>query len=124
MASTCSFRITRTTEDLAQTITALSQRLIKLEQRFEAIELQLSQTQTDIPVREIAMLDGIDQQLKQCKELLQVSSEENESEQIGSVEASSEENESEQIELVEASSEENQSEEMWIEEEKQDNLAA
>ena len=28
-----SFRITRTTEDLAQTVTALSHRLVKLEQR-------------------------------------------------------------------------------------------
>ena len=37
-----SFRITRTTEDLAQTVAALSQRLVKLEQRFGALELQIA----------------------------------------------------------------------------------
>ena len=39
MSSSVSFRITRTAEDLAQTMTALSQRLVKLEQRQEALEL-------------------------------------------------------------------------------------
>ena len=37
MTSSVSFRITRTAEDLAQTITALSQRLVKLEQRQERL---------------------------------------------------------------------------------------
>ena len=37
MSSSVSFRITRTAEDLAQTITALTQRLVKLEQRQEAL---------------------------------------------------------------------------------------
>ena len=48
MTSSVSFRITRTAEDLAQTITALSQRLVKLEQRQEALELQLRQQQQDL----------------------------------------------------------------------------
>ena len=43
MTSSVSFRITRTAEDLAQTITALSQRLVKIEQRQEVMELQLRQ---------------------------------------------------------------------------------
>jgi hypothetical protein len=36
-----SFRISRNAEDLAQTVHALSQRLVRLEQRLEATELQL-----------------------------------------------------------------------------------
>ena len=40
-AESVSFRITRSTEDLAQTVSALSQRLVKLEQRLAALELQL-----------------------------------------------------------------------------------
>tara|TARA_Y100001968_G_scaffold319487_1_gene351095 strand:- start:1759 stop:2208 length:450 start_codon:yes stop_codon:yes gene_type:complete len=102
MSSNCSFRITRTTEDLAQTITALSQRLIKLEQRFAAIELQINQAQVDMPVQEIEMLDGIDQQLKECKELLQTSSGEKEKEvEEDNSEIESNLEESNPIELVE-----------------------
>ena len=113
MASNCSFRITRTTEDLAQTITALSQRLVKLEQRFEAMELQLNQTQSEIPVKEIEMLDGIDQQLKECKALLDSSSEEVEQE------------ESEQIEILDSSSDEaDDADEIWIEDNKDESIAA
>tara|TARA_B100000131_G_scaffold323163_1_gene380216 strand:- start:107 stop:409 length:303 start_codon:yes stop_codon:yes gene_type:complete len=74
MASSCSFRITRTAEDLAQTLTAISQRLVKLEQRLEALELQSTQTrgeqQSD---EEIVMLDGVDQLLEECKGLLNTS---------------------------------------------------
>ena len=124
MASNCSFRITRTTEDLAQTITALSQRLIKLEQRFESIELQLKKNNSDMPVQEIEMLDGIDQQLKVCKELLGNSLQENESQEIEAIETSFEENESQEIEAIETSSEENESQQMWLEEEKDETLAA
>ncbi len=40
MTSSVSFRITRTAEDLAQAITALSQRLVKMEQRQESLDLQ------------------------------------------------------------------------------------
>ena len=73
MTSSVSFRITRTAEDLAQTITALSQRLVKLEQRQEAIELQLRQQQKDlnmVPEEEEATLDGIESMLRETRELL------------------------------------------------------
>ncbi len=74
MSSSVSFRITRTAEDLAQAITALSQRLIKLEERQEVLELRLRQQQQDshrIPDQELATLDGIDQLLKETRQLLQ-----------------------------------------------------
>ena len=73
MTSSVSFRITRTAEDLAQTITALSQRLVKLEQRQEALELQLRQQQKDlnaVPDEEIATLDGVEALLRETRELL------------------------------------------------------
>ena len=73
MSSSCSFRITRTAEDLAQTITALSQRLVKLEQRQEALQLQLANAQKEPPKEELAMLDGVDQLLRECQELLETS---------------------------------------------------
>ena len=76
MTASVSFRITRTAEDLAQTITALSQRLVKLEQRQEALELQLRHQQQDaqrIPDEELATLDGIDQLLRETRDLLDTS---------------------------------------------------
>ncbi len=79
MASSCSFRITRTAEDLAQTITALSQRLVKLEQRQEALELQLGSNHQEPPAEEIAMLDGVEQLLRECQELLDNSQQNDES---------------------------------------------
>ncbi len=72
-SNSCSFRITRTAEDLAQTITALSQRLIKLEQRQEALELQLGQYHPEPSLEETIMLDGVDRLLKDCQELLDTS---------------------------------------------------
>ena len=74
MTSSCSFRITRTAEDLAQTINALSQRLVKLEQRLEAFELSSNNQPTEQPIEEIEMLDGVDKLLKECQELLETSS--------------------------------------------------
>ena len=74
MSSSVSFRITRTAEDLAQTITALTQRLVKLEQRQEALELQLRQqlqSVHDVPDEELATLDGIEQLLEETRQLLQ-----------------------------------------------------
>ena len=71
MTSSCSFRITRTAEDLAQMITALSQRLVKLEQRQESLELQYRQLQEDTPPEQLEMLDGVEQLLRECQELLQ-----------------------------------------------------
>ena len=74
MTSSVSFRITRTAEDLAQTITALTQRLVKLEQRQEALELQVRQqlqTVHDVPDDELATLNGIEQLLQETRQLLQ-----------------------------------------------------
>ena len=74
MTSSVSFRITRTAEDLAQTITALSQRLVKIEQRQEVMELQLRQQLKDVnnvPVEELATLDGIETLLRETRELLE-----------------------------------------------------
>ncbi len=70
MDSSCSFRITRTAEDLAQTITALSQRLVKLEQRQDSLELSFGQREEDVSAEEMKVLDGVDQLLKECQELL------------------------------------------------------
>ena len=74
MSSSVSFRITRTAEDLAQTITALTQRLVKLEQRQEALELQVRQqlqSVHEVPDEELATLDGIEQLLSETRQLLQ-----------------------------------------------------
>ena len=75
MSSSVSFRITRTAEDLAQTITTLSQRLVKLEQRQEALEMlvrkQLESVQT-VPDDEQATLNGIDQLLQETRQLLEL----------------------------------------------------
>ena len=74
MTSSVSFRITRTAEDLAQTITALSQRLVKIEQRQEVMELQLRQQLKDVNNvhdEELASLDGIETLLRETRELLE-----------------------------------------------------
>jgi len=74
MTSSVSFRITRTAEDLAQTLTALSQRLVKIEQRQEVMELQLRQQLKDVnnvPDEELATLDGIETLLRETRELLE-----------------------------------------------------
>ena len=73
MSSSCSFRITRTAEDLAQTMNSLSQRLVKLENRLEAIELQFQQEVDEPAAEEIKMLDGVDQILRECQEILETS---------------------------------------------------
>lgn len=75
MSSSVSFRITRTAEDLAQTMTALSQRLLTLEQRVEAMELQLRQQRQDgqtVPEEERLMLDGIERMLRETRDLLSI----------------------------------------------------
>ena len=91
-SSSCSFRITRTAEDLAQTITALSQRLVKLEQRQEIIELELAKKTQETSHEEIEMLDGVDQLLRECHELLESSSKPDDSEQNWSDEVPEEDN--------------------------------
>ena len=74
MTSSVSFRITRTAEELARTITALTQRLVKLEQRQEVMEIQLRQQLRDatcVADDECETLDGIESLLRETRELLQ-----------------------------------------------------
>jgi len=73
MSSSVSFRITRTAEDLAETIAVLSQKLVKLEQRQEALERQLQQQKTaqHVADEELAALEGIEQQLRDTRALLE-----------------------------------------------------
>jgi len=73
MTQSVSFRITRTAEDVAETLNALSQRLIKLENRLESLELQLERKSSDadaMPMDEIERLDGVDRLLTDCRDLL------------------------------------------------------
>ncbi|MDM7954278.1 MAG: hypothetical protein QUV07_13835 [Cyanobium sp. CZS 25K] len=66
-----SFRISRNAEDLAETIHALSQRLVTLEQRLAAVELQTSnQARTD--PEELASLDNVERLLQDCRDLLEI----------------------------------------------------
>ena len=71
-----SFRITRTTEDLAQTVAALSQRLVKLEQRFGTLELQLqrSSAEPEPDLEDLRRLDHVASLLADCRSLLDDSS--------------------------------------------------
>jgi len=68
-----SFRITRTTEDLAQTVAALSQRLLKLEQRLGAMQLQLDQGtgQPEADPDDLLRLDKVSALLADCRSLLE-----------------------------------------------------
>lgn len=69
-SSSVSFRISRHAEDLAQTVHALSQRVVQLEQRFLALEAQLSQPE-EVPSEEhLASLANVDRLLRDCRELL------------------------------------------------------
>jgi len=65
-----SFRISRSAEDLAATIHALSQRLVKLEQRLAAMEGQITHSQQADP-EELASLDNVERLLQDCRDLLQ-----------------------------------------------------
>ena len=67
-----SFRITRNTEDLAQTIHTLSQRVVKLEQRLAAMELQLDR-RSDPDPSEVSSLDNVERLLEDCRQLLDLS---------------------------------------------------
>jgi len=68
-----SFRITRTTEDLAQTVAALSQRLLKLEQRLGAMQLQVDQLggQPEADPDDLRRLDQVSALLADCRSLLE-----------------------------------------------------
>jgi hypothetical protein len=68
-----SFRITRNTEDLAQTTHALSQRLVKLEQQLQALELQLAQWTEHSnaqPPEQLDSLENVERLLHDCRCLL------------------------------------------------------
>jgi hypothetical protein len=68
---TVSFRISRSTEGLAETIHALSQRLVTMEQKLEAIERQLNDRRESEPdPREMQSLERVDHLLRDCRELL------------------------------------------------------
>ena len=82
MTNSCSFRITRTAEDLAQTVAAISQRLVKLEQRIDSLELNSTDSKDVQSDEEIVMLDGVDQLLQECKGLLNNSSNDGEADEI------------------------------------------
>ena len=64
-----SFRISRHTQDLAEAIHALSQRLVNLEQRLGVVELQLAQAREE-DSNELASLDQVDRLLDDCRQLL------------------------------------------------------
>jgi hypothetical protein len=68
--SSVSFRITRHTEDLAQTIHALSQRVVQLEQRLAGLEAQLLKDKEEVPAEHLTSLAHVDQLLRDCHELL------------------------------------------------------
>ena len=82
MTNSCSFRITRTAEDLAQTVAAISQRLVKLEQRIDSLELNSTDSKDVQSDEEMVMLDGVDQLLQECKGLLNNSSHDVEADEI------------------------------------------
>lgn len=68
-----SFRITRSTEDLAQTTHALSLRLVKLEQRLEGLERQLSaalERREQHDPDQVSSLETVEQLLSDCRLLL------------------------------------------------------
>ena len=66
-----SFRISRNAEDLAETIHALSHRLVRLEQRMAALELQLDRPAERDP-QEISSLDNVERLLTDCRHLLEM----------------------------------------------------
>jgi hypothetical protein len=65
-----SFRITRTAEDLAQTVTALSHRLLKLEQRLGALETAIDGREQP-EAAELEALAHIETMLRDCRLLLE-----------------------------------------------------
>lgn len=70
-SSSVSFRISRSAEDLAATIHAISQRLVLLEQRLGALELQLTNLDRPDP-QEINRLENVDRLLHDCRALLEL----------------------------------------------------
>lgn len=64
-----SFRITRTAEDLAQTVAALSHRLVKLEQRLGALETAIQRPESPDQAQ-LDALDHVEALLQDCRQLL------------------------------------------------------
>lgn len=64
-----SFRITRTAEDLAQTVAALSHRLVKLEQRLGALESAIHRPESPDQAQ-LDALDHVEALLQDCRQLL------------------------------------------------------
>ena len=85
-----SFRITRNTEDLAQTTHALSQRLVLLEQRLQTLEMQLAQwtdhTNAQQPAQ-VDSLENVERLLHDCRCLLGLEEAPAPSAQVGDVTA-------------------------------------
>ena len=69
-SSSCSFRITRTAEDIAQTISSLSHRLVELERRQKSFELNLEKLKKEPTQEELKNLANIDQLISDCQQLL------------------------------------------------------
>lgn len=69
-SASVSFRITRSTEDLAGTIHALSQRLVRIEQRLAALERQLDSQAHPDPA-ELESLENVERLLRDCRDLLE-----------------------------------------------------
>jgi hypothetical protein len=71
-----SFRISRNTEELAETIHALSRRLVAVEQRLVAMEHQVAQAEEaaveEIDPQESASLANVERLLLDCRQLLAV----------------------------------------------------
>jgi len=69
-----SFRITRNTQDLAETIHALSQRLVSLEHRLAAMEGELAAREQDEEVvdpDQLESLESVERLLRDCRDLLE-----------------------------------------------------
>ncbi|MFZ0408083.1 MAG: hypothetical protein WAM11_08250 [Cyanobium sp.] len=64
-----SFRISRSAEDLAETIHALSQRLVLLEQRLAVMEQQVVSSAQPDPA-ELESLSNVERLLQDCRQLL------------------------------------------------------
>ncbi|WP_259702596.1 MULTISPECIES: hypothetical protein [Synechococcales] len=65
-----SFRITRNAEDLAETVSALSHRLVRMEQRLGALEMAMDRRQSPEPA-ELEALAHVEVLLRDCRLLLE-----------------------------------------------------
>jgi uncharacterized membrane protein YccC len=68
--SSVSFRISRSAEDLAETIHALSQRLVALERRMSAMELHMAEGVEETDPEQEIRLENVEKLLQDCRDLL------------------------------------------------------